>query len=619
MTVVNVNAHLGALDQAQNDDFYTAAVVEFSLPTTPNVVTECSSMASNIYFTPHHGSHIYLSIHHFKFNKALAMVTTLQLILSRIPKDTETYSMHITDSVVKRYSLKQLDELLIKHIPLSFAVELPSNNEIRRFCSDKICCEFTMKYKKHEMKVNESFHYKVTVFSGKEKQINEHSKEIYCAVVACTSDSTKSCGTRFQPSDNLKPSVKFERIKIKMIVELETAQNDYLVMPTNVDFSILPLDTSQYNFERSAVYSNEDKQYINYTTILTSENESIMTFGVLGRVFQLDEIGEEDIPSLLYLLLTVSNATNVSIWNENFTSYGLDEVEHLVSLSVFILFSFIFFAGLIGNGLVVIGVPFTATDYILNSWPFGDFMCRFVQYMIVVTCHASVYTLVLMSLDRYLAVVHPVSSIAFRTEKNASLSIAVIWLLITITGIPVMLSHGETIFLFDFNVVMVKCIFLSHEGYNWAAFQVSFFLSSYVVPLTLISVLYVCMLVSLWRGQAPGGTLSAESRRGKKRVTRMIVAVVLAFAICWLPIQVILVLKSIDVYHQTTFLVGFQIVSHVLAYLSSCVNPLLYAFLSENFRKAFRKVVKCGGSQTFQTRLTSKISRAGNGHSHDIL
>jgi hypothetical protein len=79
-------------------------------------------------------------------------------------------------------------------------------------------------------------------------------------------------------------------------------------------------------------------------------------------------------------------------------------------------------------------------------------------------------------------------------------------------------------------------------------------------------------------------------RRGKKRVTRMIVAVVLAFAICWLPIHIILVLKSIDVYHQTTTLVAFQIISHVLAYTNSCINPILYCFLSENFRKAFRKV-----------------------------
>lgn len=70
---------------------------------------------------------------------------------------------------------------------------------------------------------------------------------------------------------------------------------------------------------------------------------------------------------------------------------------------------------------VIFCVPFTATDYILPMWPFGDLWCKFVQYMIVVTCHASVYTLVLMSLDRFLAVVHPITSMSIRTEKNALL------------------------------------------------------------------------------------------------------------------------------------------------------------------------------------------------------
>jgi len=45
------------------------------------------------------------------------------------------------------------------------------------------------------------------------------------------------------------------------------------------------------------------------------------------------------------------------------------------------------------------------------------------------------------------------------------------------------------------------------------------------------------MLIRLWHS-VPGSKVSAESRRGKKRVTRMVVFVVLAFAVCWLPIHV---------------------------------------------------------------------------------
>lgn len=97
--------------------------------------------------------------------------------------------------------------------------------------------------------------YKLTIFSGKERQMDETSKEVYCAVVSCTRDSSSSCGKRFQPSDNVVPSIVFEEIKIKMTVELEAAQNDYLVMPSNVDFEILPLDTSHFSFERGRLYT----------------------------------------------------------------------------------------------------------------------------------------------------------------------------------------------------------------------------------------------------------------------------------------------------------------------------------------------------------------------------
>uniref|UniRef100_A0A182P7S1 G-protein coupled receptors family 1 profile domain-containing protein n=1 Tax=Anopheles epiroticus TaxID=199890 RepID=A0A182P7S1_9DIPT len=139
------------------------------------------------------------------------------------------------------------------------------------------------------------------------------------------------------------------------------------------------------------------------------------------------------------------------------------------------------------------------------------------------------------------------------------------------------------------------CGFLEKDSPSWAAFHIAFFLSSYVVPLILISVLYMWMLSRLWRSSVGGR--SAESKKGKKRVTRLVVIVVAAFASLWFPIQVILVLKSVDVFvADTHFKISLQIVSHVLAYTSSCINPLLYAFLSENFRKAFRKASGSVGS-----------------------
>lgn len=54
------------------------------------------------------------------------------------------------------------------------------------------------------------------------------------------------------------------------------------------------------------------------------------------------------------------------------------------------------------------------------------------------TAHASVYTLVLMSLDRYLAVVHPITSMTIRNVRNTSIALAVAWVIIVVANAPML-------------------------------------------------------------------------------------------------------------------------------------------------------------------------------------
>lgn len=91
---------------------------------------------------------------------------------------------------------------------------------------------------------------------------------------------------------------------------------------------------------------------------------------------------------------------------------------------------------------VVFCVPFTAVDYMMEMWPFGDIWCKTVQYLIVVTSNASIYTLVLMSLDRFLAVVYPIASRAWRTERNTSRACMVMWCVILTAALPAWFAHG---------------------------------------------------------------------------------------------------------------------------------------------------------------------------------
>ncbi|XP_045031983.1 allatostatin-A receptor [Daphnia magna] len=297
-------------------------------------------------------------------------------------------------------------------------------------------------------------------------------------------------------------------------------------------------------------------------------------------------------------------------------------MQHIVSIVVPVIFGVIAILGFIGNALVVVVVvanqqmrsttnlliinlaladllfivfcvPFTASDYALPFWPFGEVWCKIVQYLVIVTAYASVYTLVLMSLDRYLAVVHPFTSKSIRTKANTFWAIAVTWVVIFAACVPLLMAHGQVVYVFDDEQYSL-CQFLQKEGWSQYVFQSTFFATSYAIPLLLICALYISMLLRLWRKEAPVGRASAEIQRGKKlRVTRMVCIVVGSFALCWFPIQLFLVLKSLALFEITPFTVMIQISSHILAYMSSCVNPFLYAFISDNFRKAFRKIVFC--------------------------
>ena len=303
------------------------------------------------------------------------------------------------------------------------------------------------------------------------------------------------------------------------------------------------------------------------------------------------------------------------------------EFESTVRILIPIIFGCITVLGLVGNALVifvvlsnqqmrsttnilivslafadlffiVFCVPFTATGYALTTWPFGVIWCKIVQYFMFVCAYVSIYSLVLMSLDRYLAVVHPISSMSIRTQLNTYVVVFITWMIILLGHIPLLLQYG--IFEYQYYVEdRSTCINLKNLDHPKVRklFYASFFVFGYLLPLSLICVLYGFMLKRLLYGVVPGGSQRAESIRSKKRVTRMVVIVVVIFALCWLPIQIIFMVQNFGVFEDDIGSIAIQFAANCLAYMNSCVNPILYAFLSENFRRSFKKLLCCGSVQ----------------------
>ena len=104
-----------------------------------------------------------------------------------------------------------------------------------------------------------------------------------------------------------------------------------------------------------------------------------------------------------------------------------------------------------------------------------------------------------------------------------------------------------------------------------------------IVPLIIIAILYG-LIIRVLRQNSKGKQVA----KGKKRVTKMVSAVISSFVICWTPMQIYLLYT-----HHNQVTISFAIISQSLVYISSCVNPILYAFLSEPFRQAFKQFLTC--------------------------
>ncbi|XP_060557530.1 galanin receptor type 1-like isoform X2 [Ruditapes philippinarum] len=246
---------------------------------------------------------------------------------------------------------------------------------------------------------------------------------------------------------------------------------------------------------------------------------------------------------------------------------------------------------------VVIVVPFTATLYALPEWIFGDGMCKITMYMIYVTLHATCLTLMAMTIDRYCAIVYAVQSRNWRTTQVSLIVCLIVWLVSFVVSLP---------FAIYFRTVtddrgITYCMDQwpnPQEVYGKISIIVVVF-TTYVVPLSVIIYSYAMILKTLWRNKMASGNHSngitskkaQQQEKRRKRVTKLVASVVIVFALFWLPIHILNMWFKLDPenFPKTPTMLMFKIASHTLSYANSCVNPFVYAFLSDGFRKAFRK------------------------------
>ncbi|ESN96539.1 hypothetical protein HELRODRAFT_141773, partial [Helobdella robusta] len=259
--------------------------------------------------------------------------------------------------------------------------------------------------------------------------------------------------------------------------------------------------------------------------------------------------------------------------------------RHLATTTTDVLIASLAVADLM---FVIICVPFTAVRFV-TGWPLGRFLCIGHVYGVYLNAYASVYTMVLMAVDRYLAIVHPFDSIKWRTPTNALIATLLVWLVLIVCNSPLLWEidtfYQEGLYLCDF------VNYNNMEDRTFVqTFHSTFFLFCFFIPLTAITILYGLLHRNLKRGMhrhprnLPQNKLLQKRRNKHKRVTGMLIAVVVTFAACWLPIQICFLIVAFTNYNDNNAVIIIKLLSNCVAYMNSCLNPFLYAFFSQDFR-----------------------------------
>lgn len=248
----------------------------------------------------------------------------------------------------------------------------------------------------------------------------------------------------------------------------------------------------------------------------------------------------------------------------------------------------------VSDFLFLAGVPFTVVTAVERMWIFGGIMCKIFWATTSINWFTSIYTLTVLSADRYFAICHAFWSIPYRTPTVARLVCVGIWTVSLVVMLPIIV-HGRTAEVEG----RVSCtVDWPENDLNVDPYHVFIgysFSLGYAVPIGLITVFYSLVVLRL-KGARPNCSTSTKrtrSQRAQTRVTLMVTLVTAVNVICWLPYWIfqLLFLFAKQELSSSTIL-AYQLIT-VMNYANSAVNPVLYAFLSESFVKSLYLAFGC--------------------------
>lgn len=271
-----------------------------------------------------------------------------------------------------------------------------------------------------------------------------------------------------------------------------------------------------------------------------------------------------------------------------------------------------------GNGLVIIAIYkektlHTVTNYLIASLAAADFTvgiigipcvivnnyglprnfyaCLLMNSTIVVCTQISIFSLVAIAIERFLAIRFPVIHRQRIGTKAAGILIICSWAFGAIVGfVP----------LFGWNLGWSGvCAFVHVIDMDYMVYF-NFF-GFYMIPLIFLFMVYGYMFHVVRLKSSKADKKSVTALKKESRAAKRIFVVLLLFASSWLPINI---LNSITLFTSKVY-IELLTVAILLSHANSCMNPLVYALINSKFNAAFKKSLGIRKSSVSPTAVST--------------
>ncbi|CAD6192920.1 unnamed protein product [Caenorhabditis auriculariae] len=319
----------------------------------------------------------------------------------------------------------------------------------------------------------------------------------------------------------------------------------------------------------------------------------------LARKFQLssNHSGRCASSSIVRSVFCVSTATRWSSWLFCISDdFALPPTSLILNLAVAdVLIS-------------VVCIPFSYWQVLIfddQRWLFGSTLCSLLAFLQAMAVFLSAWTLVVISFDRWIAIMFVLSPNVRLTRRRALYLVGITWAFSIMMAFPLFLTTKT-----------MELDGVTNCGEDWTTFgeageQMRKVYSSmvlvlqYIVPQTVLIITYTHIGVKMWNSRVPGvqalgnQKVIVERHESVKKLVPMVILISALFALCWLPLLLLInvvpeIYPNINSWNYILYIWWF---AHGLAMLHSIVNPVVYYLRNARFREGFcffsAKILPC--------------------------